>query len=140
MVGNIVNVYISNFDFAPMTSQSCDCSALVIDLGYKLILVEHDKYKDLGCIRYKEIAGFDKSIFSICVVLNEDLFSFDKVLYHDNGVIDAIRYRSKDTFMFIFASEYELILTKSKYDLFEDGKMEFPEKEAILEYKRVGIL
>ena len=44
-----------------------------------------------------------------------------KVLYGEDGALDGIKFRFGDRYLFIFADEHNLIVTKSVVDLsFED--------------------
>ena len=51
----------------------------------------------------------------------------------NNGLIDAIKFKYKDMFLFVFALEDNLVLTKSKYDLLDETTNDFFEEEATLE-------
>jgi len=132
--GKVANIYLSKSDFQAITSQSCDTSKLVVDLGDKLILCEHGEYEDLGHIRCKEIKELDRAEFSVCADIGDAEFTFDKMIFHDNGLLDAIRYNSAEVGLYIFASEHNAILTLSRCDLFDEDPELF-EEEAELKYK-----
>ena len=134
MADTIKNIYISNYDFWPITFQSCDCFALIIDYGDKLEMYQHREHVDDGAIEVEIIDSFDAALFSVQVNLENEQFVLDKKLFKDDGALDAVRFKFEDVFLFVFASEYGLILTKSKYDIFEDQPMPFPEKEAVLSF------
>lgn len=129
------NIYISNFDFMGINSQSCDCSAIIVDYGNKLEMYEHREHIEDGAIAIKCIDSFDRSLFSLQVELENEFFILDKKLFKEDGSLDAVRFKFKDVYLFLFASEYNLILTKSKWDIFEDHPMPFPETEAVLSFK-----
>ncbi|MBE6623876.1 MAG: hypothetical protein E7621_06825 [Ruminococcaceae bacterium] len=56
--------------------------------------------------------------------------------YEHCGLVEAIRYKCDDVFLFIFADEYNFIITMSKYDLFEETKTDILEAEATLEIQK----
>ena len=82
-------------------------------------------------------ANYDKLLFSRQVELDNEFFMLDKKLFKEDGSLDAVRFKFKDVYLFIFASEYNLILTKSKCDIFEDQPIVFPETEAVLSIKQL---
>jgi hypothetical protein len=47
-------------------------------------------------------------------------------------MIEGIRFVADGVFLFIFALENNLVMTMSKYDIFEELEMDFPEQEAVL--------
>ena len=98
-------------------------------------MYEHREHIEDGAISIICIDSFDKSLFSRKVVLDNEFFITDKKLFKEDGSLDAVRFKFKDVYLFIFASEYNLILTKSKWDLFEDQPTPFPETEAVLSFK-----
>ena len=131
------NIYISNNDFMGINSQSCDCSAIIVDYGNKLEIYEHMEHIEDGAISATCIDSFDKLLFSHQVELDNEFFMLDKKLFKEDGSLDAVRFKFKDVYLFIFASEYNLILTKSKCDIFEDQPIVFSETEAVLSIKQL---
>ena len=71
--------------------------------------------------------------------LSEEKFKYDKSLLLGSGRVEGIRFVFRDVHLFIFALEYNLVLTKSKYDLFceKDTSVLDEENEAKL---RIRIL
>ncbi len=125
-------IYISKSFCEMMNSQSCDCDSIVIRSGDKFIVLNYRSYNDDGYIEWENLSSFDANAYPYEVDLGDNVFRFDRVSYSDEGFIEGIRFTANDVFLFIFGSEHNLILTMSKYDLFEDIKMAFPETEAIL--------
>ena len=116
---NIKNIYISSEEFWQANTQSCDCLDLIVDTGKTLISVKYFKREGHWWIDLNEITDFSNKEYKFKVFMNDEVFKFEKV-YYCEGLIDAIKLKCKDVFLFIFADEYNLILTKSKYDLLDD--------------------
>ena len=109
--------------------------------------------KNLGLLSYNEIqeklvayvayieintiANYAQSQFLYEVDISKDNFKFDKFCFLENGLIDGIRFCADGVFLFIFALEHNLVLTKSKYDLFEEIEMILPETEAVLKIRKI---
>ncbi len=125
-------IYISKSFCEMMNSQSCDCDSLVIRSGDKIILLNYYNHDDDGYIEWESISSFDANAYPYEVDLGDNAFRFDRVNYFKEGFVEGVRFTANDVFLFIFGSEHNLILTMSKYNLFEDIKMDFPETEAIL--------
>ncbi len=125
-------IYISKSFFEMMNPQSCDCDSLVIRSGDKFILLNYCSHDDNGYIEWENLSSFDANAYPYEVDLGDNVFRFDRVNYSNEGFVEGVRFTANDVFLFIFGSEHNLILTMSKYDLFEDIKMDFPETEAIL--------
>ena len=132
---NIKCLYIEQEDFWQVNSQSCDCLKVIVDTGEKLISFEHNEYMEDGCIEFDEVSSFNKEAYKYQVDLSDYTFKLDKIKYYEDGFVEAIRYKCEEVFFFIFASEDNLIITMSKYDLFEEIQTDFPEIEATLEIK-----
>ena len=92
---------------------------MIVDTGRTLISVEYSKDRDHWGIDLNEITEFSKDEYKYKVFMNGEVFKLEKVNYCE-GLIDAIKLKCKDVFLFIFADDYNLILTKSKYDLLDD--------------------
>ena len=107
--------------------------------------------KNLGLLSYNEIqeklvayieintiANYAQSQFLYEVDISKENFKFEKFCFLENGLIDGIRFCADGVFLFIFALEHNLVLTKSKYDLFEEIEMILPETEAVLKIRKIG--
>ena len=125
-------VYLSKSFCEMMNSQSCDCDSLIIKSEDKFIILHYYNRDDDGYIEWESISSFDVNAYPYEVDLGNNVFRFDKVDYSKEGFVEGVRFTANNVFLFVFGSEHNLILTISKYDLFEDIKMDFPETEATL--------
>jgi hypothetical protein len=126
-------IYLSKSFCEMMTSQSCDCDSIVIKSGDKYILLNYFNRDDDGYIEWDNLPSFDTDTYPYEINLSNNVFKFDRVSYSENGFVEGVRFTADDVFLFIFGSEHNLILTMSKYDLFEDIKMDLPKTEAVLQ-------
>lgn len=133
-LNNIKNIYISSDEFCKTTKQSCDCVSLIADTGKKLIAMKFCK-TEYSCIGIFEITEFDNEEYKYKLLIKDEPITLKKINYDDNGIlIDALKFKFKDAFLFVFADEYNLILTKSKYDRLDDvGDIITEEAESTLE-------
>lgn len=129
---NIKNIYISSRECCQYNAQSCDCMELVIDTGEKMISVVHREFDEDGCIELEEIHELNKEVYRYKMLMHDEQFELERISYFDNGLINAIKFKYKDVFLFVFALEDNLVLTKSKYDLLDETTKDFFE-EATLE-------
>ncbi len=130
---NIKNIYISSRECCQNNYQSCDCIELVVDTGEKMISVVHRKFGEDGCIELEEIHELNKEVYRYKMLMHDEHFKLERISNFDNGFIDAIKFKYKDVFLFVFALEDNLVLTKSKYDLLDETTNDFFEEEATLE-------
>ena len=134
----IDELYISDKGFDMVTAQSCDCEEFLIKSGDSFYLVSHQFKDDDGYIEIKSIDDFNLKDFTYKAHLGYATYKFDKIQTFDNGDIDGIRFRSENVFMFIFALEYNLVLTLSTCDLFDESDTDLPsqEDEPLLQIKK----
>ena len=85
-----------------------------------MVSVEYFKGGDYWWIDLHKITEFEKDEYKYKVVMNGEVFKLEKVNRDHNGFINALKFKYNDVFLFIFADEYNLILTKSKYDLLDE--------------------
>ena len=121
----IKNIYISNYDYWHITTQSCDCQKIIVDTGDKFVLFEHQKFEDNGCIIFDLVEDFDKNEFIYKVDFGKEQYTYNEARCFDNGFVDGIKFVCNDVYLFIFASEYNLIFTKTRDDLFDDESVLF---------------
>ena len=131
-------LYISDNFFDMVTAQSCDCEEILIKSGNLSYLISHRIKDGDGYIEIKSTDDFNLEDFTYKVHLGEATYKFDKIQTLDNGRIDGIRFRSENVFMFIFALEYNLVLTLSTCDLFDESDTDLPsqEDEPLLQIKK----
>lgn len=100
---------------------SCECADRKFDpLTTNLVVADMSRTE-------KTISSFSKEIYSLRISAPSDgIFRFVKVFYQENGAVDGIKYRFGDRYLFIFASEYNLIVTKSIMDLTEEDDTPVP--------------
>ena len=134
-VGKIDSVYISESFFEMMNEQSCDCDEVVLGCNGKHFALTNHTLADIYSIDIRSIE-FDKEHYPFQVDLSKGVLRFDKTLANDNGTIEGIRFKIDDDFLFVFALEHNLVLTKSKYDLFEEIEMEIQNEEAVLKIRK----
>ena len=125
----IDELYISDKGFDMVTAQSCDCEKILLKSGESSYLISHRSKDGDGYIEIKSIDDFDLKDFTYKVHLGDAAYKFDKIQVLDNGHIDGIRFRSENVFIFIFALEYNLVLTLSTYDLFDEIDTDLPSEE-----------
>lgn len=129
-------VYISKSFFERVTSQSCDCDSMIIQTEGEYVLVNYVNHNGDGYIEWAETPYFETQDYPYEVDLQSKTFSFDRVSCSEDGWIDGMRFSADDVYLFIFGSEHNLIVTMSKYDLFEDvPTADLPENEAVLHIK-----
>jgi hypothetical protein len=135
----IDEIYISNKLCDLVTHQSCDCKEILIKTGDLFYLVSHQFKDDDGYIKIKCVDGFDPENFTHVVKLAEEDFYFDKIQNGDTGYIAGIRFRSENLFLFIFSLEYNLVLTQTTYDLFNEIQMDIPQEndEPLLQIEKM---
>ena len=128
--GEVYTIAIDNSFAEQYNPQSCDCDRCVIVMKDRVFLAVAEKKDEGGAISLKEIPTFDKELFSLRIEPKpgKDI-RFVKLLCHPDGTIDAIKYRFGNDYLFIFASEYNLIITKSICDLTEEDDMPIPEAD-----------
>ena len=137
LLSDIDSVHISDKLFEMINGQSCDCSEIVIKNGDRYIKLSSKPLGDDGYIEIDTVTGYAQSQFPYEVDIYKENFKFDKFCLLENGLIDGIRFRADGVFLFVFALEHNLVLTKSKYDLFEEIKMGFPKPEAELKIRKI---
>ena len=131
-------LYISDKFFDMVTAQSCDCQEILIKSGNSTYLISHRVKGSDGCIEIKCVDDFNPKDFTYTVQLGDATFKFEKILTLDNGCIDGIRFRSEKSFLFIFALEYNLVLTQTNYNLFVEIDTDIPMEndEPMLQIKK----
>ena len=131
MLSKIDAIYISN-DVFIVSNQSFDCDKLIIKSGDRHIQLRSEALGEGGRIIFDEVSPFDGTQYPFEVKPRERAFTFDKFCRLENGMIDGIRFAADGVFLFVFALAHNLVLTISKYDLFEEKEMDFADEEASL--------
>lgn len=60
-------------------------------------------------------------------IRTDAIYVSDRVLRRDDGSIDRIRFCAEGVFLFVWASDYNLIVTVTTYDPFEEIETEIPD-------------
>ena len=124
--------FISNAYFAMMTDQSCDCEKIIIKSNDNCVIITSEAVGEDGHIVFSHCSLDEVNSYPYEVCFEGYNFRFDKFSCLKNGMIEGMRFASDGVFLFIFALENNLVVTMSKYDLFEEIEMDFPEQEAEL--------
>lgn len=136
MIAKIDAIYISDSFFEMINAQSCDCDELIIKRGDKYVRLISEAVGKDGRVVFDVVSSVDEVQYPYEVRLDKAQFVFDKFSHLENGAIDGIRFVSDGVFLFVFALEHNLVLTMSKYDLFDEAETDFPKEEAELLIKR----
>lgn len=115
-----------------VNDQSCDCDSIILSGEHGAVYLTYHTFGEDGYIETQPANICNTLDYPFWVNLENREFQFDEMCLHGDGSIEGIRFRADDTFLFVFGSEYNLILTMSKYDLFKTIDVRFPEKEASL--------
>ena len=95
----------------------CECQEILIQTEKQKILLEHAHYGEDGAILVGEPMSLNKENFKLRILSEENSpIVFDKAQYREDGTLEALRFRYGDSYLFVFADEDELILTKGTDD------------------------
>ena len=126
--GEVMYMAIDKDDADQINQQSCDCTQVVIVMRDRILLLVHEPNGEDGAIEFERLSAFNQERFCLRISAPQNgPFEFVKVLFAENGEIDGIKYRYGDNYVFISPSEYNLIVTKSVVDLFEEDDTPIPD-------------
>lgn len=131
-LGILQEVRLSASFCEKVNDQSCDCDSIILSGDQGTAYLTYHTFDEDSYIEINSVKSYNDLDYPFFVDLENRKFRFDEMCFYDDGSVEGIRFCADDTFLFVFASEYSLILTMSKYDLFESISMDFPEKEASL--------
>jgi hypothetical protein len=97
-----------------VNDQSCDSNSAILKMNGKMVFVTHND----ETISLEEISSYNPELY--CHVIKPskgERIVFRKVLYNDSGVVEGLEFGWGTRYLFIFASEHNLIITKSVVDL-----------------------
>lgn len=129
LAGEIAAIHIADPEFYKISHQSCDFSEAVFEYtDNKKYCFEHEKNGNIGKISVGELSGFNREFYCHTVrPAHGETIRFEKIIYSENGDIKGIVFRQNDTWLFVFADEYDLTLTRSSFDLSDkDGYPQAP--------------
>lgn len=96
----------------------------------RILLLVHEPNGEDGAIEFYKLSSFNEDKFCLRISAPPNgPFEFVKVLLTESGEIDGIKYRYGDHYVFISPSEYNLIVTKSVVDLFEEDDTPIPDTD-----------
>ncbi len=138
ILSKIDALYISDKFIDVVSEQSCDCDELVIKNGdFYIKLTSHAINEEDGYIAFETLEYFNENTYPYEVVLTNTDFVFDRLQFISNNYVEGIRFKYKEEYLFIFALDTNLVITKSKADLFDDATdYTVYEKEATLTITR----
>ena len=85
-------------------------------------MFEHERSGEDGAINIGSLSSFNPEVYRhIVKPADGETIRFEKIVYSENGDIEGIAFRWNDTWLFVFTSEHNLILTRSSFDLSDDG-------------------
>ncbi len=127
LAGEVLYMAIEGEDAEQFNQQSCDCGEVLIVMKDRILTAEHENFGEGGEIGFDELMGFSEEIYNLRIIPAQgQKFEFVKVRYAEDGSVDGVKYRFGDRYVFIFASEHDLIVTKSVIDLFEEEDTPIP--------------
>lgn len=130
--GEVTAIHISDVEFTCINHQSCDFLRAVIEYTGGLLLVKHVPDGEYGAFDFMKIDSFNPECYPIEVLPNPGArIVFEALSYEDNR-LDGITYRWDSTWLHIFTSEYNLIFTRSSFDLNSPTGWPSPEGEPTL--------
>ena len=125
--GNVIYMAVAEEDAYQFNSQSCDCSKLIIVMTDRILSAVHVKKGEDGAIGFEESTSFNEKKYNLRIVAPPNgKFEFMKAFFDEDGATTGIKYRYGDRYVFVFASELNLIVTKSMVDLFEEEDTPLP--------------
>ena len=124
--GKVLYMAISKADAMCFNYMSCDCHEVMIVMEDRIIHAKHRENGEYGAIKFSNLSSFDESKYALKIAAPSDgSFRFDEVRYKD-GNLDGVRYRFGDRYVFLFPSDWNLIVTKSMISLFGDDDDPIP--------------
>ena len=120
--GEVVAIHISDDCFCGISHQSCDFEEAIFEYKNKMYFFEHERSGEDGAINIGSLSSFNPEVYKHVVKpADGETIRFEKIVYSENGDIEGVAFRWGDTWLFVFTSEHNLILTRSSFDLSDDG-------------------
>lgn len=115
--GDLKAIYVDDEGFFGISKQSSDFEKAIIEYADKKFAIQHEFCGETGKIDIEELSSFDREAYKRVIRPQDgESICFTKITFSENRV-DSIAYRWGNTWLFIFADEYNLILTRSNCDL-----------------------
>ena len=128
----VLYVAVDKEGAAQFNAQSCDCDRVVIAMRSCTVLAEFKPIpgQDEGEIAVRCVKSYDEERFCHIVRPKKgETIRFVKLNHYPNGHVQEIKYKFGDGYLFLFADECDLILTKSVCDLFEEDDTPIPVRD-----------
>lgn len=134
--GELLEVLISNKFCDQLTYGSCDTDDCILVYADKAIQVTHvridgeDGDED-GGFEFKKIEHPDRTVFSYAIRPSEnEHIIFKKFYYESDNLLQGIKFRWDESYLTVFTTWFNLIITKSIIDLTgEDKYDELPDED-----------
>ncbi len=128
LAGEVLYMAIEGKHALQINAQSCNCSRVIIVMRDYTLLAEHRNNGEAGAICFKKMTSFDAKAYNLRISPPPSKkIQYVKTFFAPDGTVDGVKYRYGDYYLSLFASEYELIVTKSICDLFEEDDTSIPE-------------
>ncbi len=126
--GDVLYMAIAEDGAEQYTPQSCDCLDVIIVMRDHILHVTYHKQGENGAIEYARIADVQNEKYNLRInAPSNGNFTFIKVLLQEDGTIECMKYHFGDRYLFIFANEFNLVVTKSIPDLTWEDNSPIPD-------------
>ena len=103
-----------------LNAQSCDCDKLIVVTDEDIIWMKSDSFGGMPIIGFDTLISFNPEVYSLIISPPKaGEWTLLRIEKNDRGDVISIKYQYGDRFLFIFASQYNLIVTKSVVDLLD---------------------
>ena len=136
LIKNPDAVYISGEDLIKVSEGSCDTDKIALMSGDGFVILSSKSVGEEWEIDFERAGKIDTEKFPYEVECRGACLVFDEFLRSDGGVTEGLRFLFGDVFLFIFATDGSLIMTKSGCELFGEMGDAIPEREEKLIIKK----
>ncbi|MBR3741900.1 MAG: hypothetical protein IKN04_15845 [Clostridia bacterium] len=124
---DVLYLTISSKDGICLNFQSCDCNEVILCSDQAFLLAKHEKIECFdeddgpGRISLYTIENYQPDYFDWKdTPPPNEIIRLKKIHYDDNGLLKEIKFLYADRYLYIFSSDENLIVTKSRNELFDD--------------------
>ncbi len=125
LLSGIYYFAIAEEDAACENNQSCDCNEVIVCTKQGLLLIrsEYEPHiyddDDGGRFSFYSIDGYQAAYYNMRISSqSSEAISFDKFHFLENKIPIAIRFCFASRYLYIFSFDLNLVITKSRYELF----------------------
>jgi len=131
--GEVVAIHIVSDGFMGISYQSCDFEEAIVEYTDRMYSFQHEENGEDGAINIFAVSSLNTEQRYLTVrPADGERIRFEKIVYEENEDAVGIAYRWEDTWLFVYTSEYNLILTRSSFDLSDpNGWPEAPIEPAL---------